>query len=109
MFTGGFKKKSNRAAKLTRSAFPRRFSAAAITSTKNSFASWAIMTKAVWGRPIQDPMFNKPISHKAAQFTESVIREMTRLAMEHKAINLSQGYPDFPAPDILKKAAADAI
>src|SRR5258706_16051391 len=54
-------------------------------------------------------MFNKPISYKASQFTESVIREMTRLAMEHDAINLSQGFPDFPAPDILKKAAADAI
>jgi aspartate/methionine/tyrosine aminotransferase len=54
-------------------------------------------------------MFKKPISHKAAQFTESVIREMTRLAMEHGAINLSQGYPDFPAPDVLKKAASDAI
>src|SRR5436190_2893863 len=54
-------------------------------------------------------MFKKPISHKAAQFTESVIREMTRLAMEHKAINLSQGYPDFAAPEVLKKAAADAI
>ena len=54
-------------------------------------------------------MFKKPISHKAAQFTESVIREMTRLAMEHEAINLSQGYPDFPAPEILKKAASDAI
>jgi aminotransferase len=54
-------------------------------------------------------MFKKPISHKAAQFTESVIREMTRLAMEHDAINLSQGYPDFAAPEILKKAAADAI
>src|SRR6266478_5084246 len=54
-------------------------------------------------------MFKKPISYKAAQFTESVIREMTRLAMEHDAINLSQGYPDFAAPDILKKAASDAI
>src|SRR6201981_3512799 len=54
-------------------------------------------------------MFNKPISSKAALFTESVIREMTRLAMEHNAINLSQGYPDFAAPEILKKAAADAI
>src|SRR5437660_1463708 len=54
-------------------------------------------------------MFSKPISHKAAQFTESVIREMTRLAMEHKAINLSQGYPDFAAPEVLKKSAADAI
>src|SRR5438067_13185898 len=54
-------------------------------------------------------MFDKPISFKATQFTESVIREMTRLAMEYGAINLSQGYPDFPAPEVLKKAAADAI
>ncbi len=54
-------------------------------------------------------MFNKPISYKASQFTESVIREMTRLAMEHNAINLSQGFPDFAAPEILKKAASDAI
>ena len=54
-------------------------------------------------------MFNKPISHKAAQFTESVIREMTRLALQHGAIHLSQGFPDFPAPDVLKKAASDAI
>src|SRR5207249_2522097 len=61
------------------------------------------------GSPDAKKMFNKPISHKAAQFTESVIREMTRLAMEHEAINLSQGYPDFAAPEILKKAAADAV
>jgi aspartate/methionine/tyrosine aminotransferase len=54
-------------------------------------------------------MFNKPISHKASQFTESVIREMTRLAIQHNAINLSQGFPDFPAPEIIKKAASDAI
>jgi aspartate/methionine/tyrosine aminotransferase len=40
---------------------------------------------------------------------ESVIREMTRLAYEHDAINLSQGYPDFPAPTIIKQAAVDAI
>src|SRR5256886_4850031 len=54
-------------------------------------------------------MFRKPISYKAAQFTESVIREMTRLALEHDAINLAQGFPDLAAPDVLKKAAADAI
>jgi len=36
-------------------------------------------------------------------------REMTRVAMRHAAINLSQGFPDFAAPEILKKAAADAI
>lgn len=42
-------------------------------------------------------------------FTESVIREMTRVATEHDAVNLSQGFPDFPAPDLLKEAACDAI
>ena len=54
-------------------------------------------------------MFKKPISHKAAQFTESVIREMTRLAMEHNAINLSQGFPDFAAPADIKERARQAI
>ena len=48
-------------------------------------------------------------SRKAAQFTESVIREMTRLALAHGAVNLSQGFPDFPAPPHLKSAAVDAI
>jgi len=42
-------------------------------------------------------------------FTESVIRGMTRLANEHEAINLSQGFPNFPCPDVLKEAAARAI
>jgi len=54
-------------------------------------------------------VFNKPISHKAALFTESVIREMTRLAIQHGAVNLSQGFPDFAAPEVLKKAASDAV
>ena len=48
-------------------------------------------------------------SSKASSFTESVIREMTRLANLHGAINLGQGFPDFPAPDELKDAAARAI
>ena len=42
-------------------------------------------------------------------FTESVIREMTRVAHEHDAINLAQGFPDFPAPQRLKDAACEAI
>ncbi len=42
-------------------------------------------------------------------FTESVIREMTRVASEHGAINLAQGFPDFPAPEVLKEAACAAI
>jgi aminotransferase len=48
-------------------------------------------------------------SKKAAQFTESVIREMTRLAHRHHAVNLSQGFPDFPAPEGIKDAACAAI
>ena len=42
-------------------------------------------------------------------FRESVIRGMSRLAREHRAINLAQGFPNFPAPDLLKDAAARAI
>ncbi len=49
------------------------------------------------------------VSRKAQQFTESVIREMTRLAMEHHAINLAQGFPDFAAPAEVKEAAVRAI
>jgi aminotransferase len=49
------------------------------------------------------------ISAKAASFTESVIREMTRLAMAHDAVNLAQGFPDFACPSELKEAAKAAI
>lgn len=49
------------------------------------------------------------ISQKAARFSESVIREMTRLAQRHHAVNLAQGFPDFPAPSALKEAAKRAI
>src|ERR1019366_1905569 len=48
-------------------------------------------------------------SQRIAQFTESVIREMTRLAVRHGAINLAQGFPDFTAPAVLKNAAVEAI
>lgn len=48
-------------------------------------------------------------SDRTAHFTESVIREMTRLAVVHKAVNLAQGFPDFPAPEMLKQAAREAI
>ena len=41
-------------------------------------------------------------SQRISRFTESVIREMTRLAFRHNAINLAQGFPDFPAPAALK-------
>jgi aspartate/methionine/tyrosine aminotransferase len=49
------------------------------------------------------------LSAKAEKFTESVIREMTRLALKHNAVNLSQGFPDFAAPAEIKEAARQAI
>ncbi len=49
------------------------------------------------------------VSEKASRFTESVIREMTRHATAHGAVNLSQGFPDFPCPQELKDAACAAI
>ena len=49
------------------------------------------------------------LSNKAKGFTESVIREMTRLARAHGAINLAQGFPDFAAPEAVKEAARRAI
>jgi aminotransferase len=51
-------------------------------------------------------------SRKAAQFEESVIREMTRLFLargDRPGVNLAQGFPDFPAPEAMKDAACEAI
>jgi aminotransferase len=48
-------------------------------------------------------------ARRTHSFTESVIREMTRVAREHDAVNLAQGFPDFPAPELLKEAACAAI
>ena len=48
-------------------------------------------------------------AERTRNITESVIREMTRLAMQHNAVNLAQGFPDFAAPAHLKQAAIDAI
>src|SRR5262245_28206706 len=49
------------------------------------------------------------VSQKAKLFTESVIREMTREALKHGAVNLSQGFPDFAAPEDIKRVAMQAI
>src|ERR1035438_10731607 len=49
------------------------------------------------------------LSDKVTHFTESVIRDMTRQAMLHGAVNLAQGFPDFPAPAEIKRAAQEAI
>ncbi|HET9513121.1 MAG TPA: aminotransferase class I/II-fold pyridoxal phosphate-dependent enzyme [Gemmatimonadales bacterium] len=50
-----------------------------------------------------------PTARRTHRFTESVIRGMTRLAQQHDAINLAQGFPNFATPDVLKEAAARAI
>jgi len=48
-------------------------------------------------------------SERASKFTESVIREMTRICLKHQGVNLAQGFPDFPAPLEVKEAAIEAI
>ncbi len=55
------------------------------------------------------PVGSRRISRKASLFTESVIREMTREAMKYGAVNLSQGFPDFAAPEDIKQVAMQAI
>lgn len=55
------------------------------------------------------PSRHRHVSHKASLFTESVIREMTREALKHGAVNLSQGFPDFAAPADIKQVAMQAI
>src|SRR5204863_23824 len=55
---------------------------------------------------------DRSLLHKAAPtvaLTESMIREMTRLNDLYGAVNLSQGFPDFPAPEAIKDAACAAI
>lgn len=64
------------------------------------------------GSPVAAVAAGRPaarISVTAASLSESVIREMTRLAQENDAINLAQGFPDFPAPEPVKRAAVAAI
>ena len=58
----------------------------------------------------QDPAHSTHfLSDKVEHFTESVIREMTRQAMQYDAVNLAQGFPDFSAPAEIKRAAQEAI
>src|SRR5215813_13820896 len=52
---------------------------------------------------------SRQVSKKVSMFTESVIREMTREAIKYDAVNLSHGFPDFPAPQDIKLVAMQAI
>jgi len=48
------------------------------------------------------------LSKRVGTFTDSVIRRMTRICNQYGAINLSQGFPDFPPPEALRDALAKA-
>src|SRR5215468_2948900 len=61
------------------------------------------------GRHPHKSLMKNRVSAKAGSFTESVIRDMTRQALAYGAVNLSQGFPDFPAPEDIKRAACEAI
>ena len=50
-----------------------------------------------------------PVSHRLASYGTSIFTEMTRLANEKGAINLSQGFPDFDGPEFVRNAAIQAI
>jgi aminotransferase len=52
---------------------------------------------------------HRHVSHKAAQFEESVIRKMTQVCLAHNGVNLAQGFPDFPTPPELQEACCKAV
>ncbi len=54
-------------------------------------------------------MSARPTADRISGFGTSVFSEMSRLAVEHQAINLGQGFPDFEGPDFVKDAAIAAI
>jgi len=54
-------------------------------------------------------MAHHQLAHRINNFGTTVFQEMTELANAHNAINLGQGFPDFPAPDFIKDAARKAI
>src|SRR5687767_10977780 len=73
-----------------------------LENVESAFAPNESMTTPVSSKSVH-------VSKKASLFTESVIREMTREALKHGAVNLSQGFPDFAAPEDIKCAAMDGI
>ncbi len=65
--------------------------------------------EALLGPPYSLPSMKKGPARRVEGFTESVIREMTRLCQAHGAINLAQGFPDFDPPFSVKRSAAHAV
>jgi DNA-binding transcriptional MocR family regulator len=80
------------------------------SSSKRAGAKVSPGPRGVDSHPTRVPVPAKHfLSDKVGQFTESVIREMTRQAMLHGAVNLAQGFPDFSAPAEIKQAAQQAV
>jgi len=50
-----------------------------------------------------------PLARRLSGFGTTIFTEMTRLALEHGAVNLAQGFPDFDGPEFAKDAAIAAI
>lgn len=49
------------------------------------------------------------VAERLAAFGQTIFSEMSALALEHGAVNLGQGFPNFDGPDFVKQAAIDAI
>ncbi len=58
-----------------------------------------------------DPSTQPPLAtaKRLARFGETIFSEISRLAVQHEAVNLGQGFPDFDGPDFIKQAAIAAI
>jgi aspartate/methionine/tyrosine aminotransferase len=54
-------------------------------------------------------MSQSATAQRIASFGTTIFTEMSALAIQHNAINLGQGFPDFAGPDFVKQAAVDAI
>lgn len=60
--------------------------------------------------PVTQPFARSSrMASRAQRIGISIFSEMSRLAAEHNAVNLSQGFPDFDTPQFLKEAAVEAI
>jgi len=96
---------------------PRNDNGRIFSFLRNYFSIWSIHERArgvgcsgVSPAPSTDYGAGETFrSSRADHFSESVIREMTRLAIANDAINLAQGFPDFPCPQELKDAACAAL
>src|SRR5215510_8600156 len=91
----------------------------AVMPRRRCEARW-MTARVVWRRRSSSaaPLRKSPVADngkpmnaakRTSTFTESVIREMTRIANLHEAVNLAQGFPDFPMPEPMKEAACAAI